>query len=99
MQDASAARQIVFDVIDRMNHDFPEQEGLDKSLSTVLSGPGGTLDSLGLVDLLMRIQEAILEHYDVPVAVADEQVLSSQESPLRTVESLVQHVEGLLAKV
>jgi acyl carrier protein len=99
MEDASGARQIVFDVIDQMNHEFPEQEGLNKSPSTVLFGPGGGLDSLGLVDLVMRIQEAILDEYDVAVAVANEQVLSSEASPLRTVESLIQHVEGLLANV
>ena len=99
MEGANGARQIVFDVIDEMNHEFPEQEGLNKSPSTVLYGPGGSLDSLGLVDLVMRIQEAIFEEYDVAIAVANEQVLSSEESPLRTVESLIQHVEGLLANV
>lgn len=99
MEQASGARQIVFDVIDQMNHEFTEEEALDKSPSMVLFGPGGRLDSLGLVDLVMRIQEAILDEYDVAVAVANEQVLSSDESPLRTVESLIQHVEGLLANV
>lgn len=99
MEDASGARRIVFDVIDEMNHALPEQEGLNKSPSTVLSGPGGSLDSLGLVDLVMRIQEAILDERGVAVAVANEDVLSSDEGPFRTVRSLIQHVEGLLANV
>ncbi len=97
MDNAERTRQIVFRVIDEMNREFPEDRGLRKSPSAILYGTGGALDSLGLVDLVMRIQEAVLDEYDVAVAVANEEVLTSEESPFRTVETLVQHLDGLLA--
>jgi len=97
MEHAEKARQIVGRVIDEMNREFPEDQGLDKSPSTMLFGPGGALDSIGLVDLVMRIQEAVLDELGIAVALANEEVLSSEEGPFRTVETLVQHLDGLLA--
>ena len=97
MENSERTRQIVFRVIDEMNREFPEAQGPAKSPSAVLYGSGGWLDSLGLVDLVMRIQEAVLDEYDLAVAVANEDVLTSEQSPFRTVEALVQHLDGLVA--
>jgi acyl carrier protein len=97
MESAERSREIVVRVIDQMNRDFPEEPTIEKSPTTILSGPGGRLDSLGLVDLVFRIQETVRDEYGIAIAVADENVLSSTESPFRTVESLIAHLDQLLA--
>ena len=89
MESTERSRGIVVRVIDRMNQDFPEEPGIENSPATILYGPGGRLDSLGLVDLVFRIQEAVRDEYGIAIAVADENVLSAAESPFRTVESLI----------
>lgn len=97
MESTERSRHIVTQVIDQMNQESPEEPGIEKSATTVLYGPGGRLDSLGLVDLIFRVQEAVRDEYGIAVAVADEHVLSAQESPFRTVESLIAHLDQLLA--
>ena len=97
MEITERSREIVVRVIDQMNQDFPEEQEIQKSPTTVLSGPGGRLDSLGLVDLVFRIQEVVRDEYGIAIAVADENVLSAQESPFRTVETLIAHLDQLLA--
>jgi acyl carrier protein len=97
MEITERSRQIVAQVIDQMNQDFPSEPAIDQSPTTVLHGPGGRLDSLGLVDLVFRIQEAVRDEYGIAIAVADESVLSAAESPFRTVESLIAHLDQLLA--
>jgi acyl carrier protein len=97
MESSQRSRHIVAHVIDQMNEDFPEEPGIGKTPTTVLHGPGGRLDSLGLVDLIFRVQEAVRDEYGIAIAVADESVLSAAESPFRTVESLIAHLDQLLA--
>jgi len=99
MDDNDRVRQTVERVIDAMNDEFPEGKRLSKSPSAVLFGPEGSLDSLGLVDLVMRIQEAILDEYGLAVAVANEDVLVSGGGPFRTVETLTDHVADVLENV
>ena len=99
MDDNDRIRRTIWRVIDAMNEEFPEGQRLDKSPSAALFGPKGSLDSLGLVDLVMRIQETVLDEYGVAVAVANEDVLLSPDGPFRTVETLTDHVAGLLENV
>ncbi|NQT14852.1 MAG: SDR family oxidoreductase [Planctomycetes bacterium] len=60
MDTAERTRQIVFRVIKEMNREFPEDQGLDQSPSAILYGKEASLDSQGLVDLVLRIQECVV---------------------------------------
>ncbi len=89
-------REMVVGVLEAMNAEFPENQAIGLSDATVLVGPAGSLDSLGLVDLVMRLQEVILEEYGVPVAIAGDAVLHSSGSPFRTIEALTEYLSQLL---
>ena len=58
-------------------------------------GPGSPLDSLGLVALLLDIEEALQER-GYAVVLSDERAVSQKRSPFRTVTSLVEYVGGVL---
>ena len=58
-------------------------------------GPGSPLDSLGLVALLLDIEDA-LRDAGVPVLLSDERAVSQKRSPFRTVTTLVDYIESLL---
>lgn len=66
------------------------------SAETVLYGPGSTLDSMGLVTLLVDIEQRVEETLGRPVSLMDEQALSQSRSPFRTVSSLAEYIEGVL---
>jgi acyl carrier protein len=95
MQDLNCAQNLVFRAIDELNAELPPSEQVKKSLATVLLGEGGSVDSMGFLSLAMYLQKAVLDAYDVPIAIADESLLAGA-SPFHTVETLVQHLARLL---
>ncbi len=67
------------------------------SPQTRLYGAGSDIDSLGLVGLLIELEERVSERYGVPVSLTDEHAMSQEHSPFRTVGSLAAYLDDLLA--
>ena len=65
--------------------------------ATRLFGEAGLLDSMALVSLVIAVEQAIEEKYQVTIALADEKALSQRSSPYRTIGSLVAYAAGELA--
>jgi acyl carrier protein len=57
-------------------------------------GPGSSLDSLGLVALLLDIEEA-LQARGCDVVLSDERAMSQKRSPFRTVQTMVAYIGGI----
>ena len=64
---------------------------------TKLFGSDGALDSMGLVTLIVAVEQAIEDKYDDAVALADEKALSQQRSPYRTVTTLAEYAASQLS--
>ena len=58
---------------------------------TRLLGAGSILDSLGLVTLIVALEQAIQEELNVAVSLADEKALSRTRSPFRTIGTLAEY--------
>ena len=82
--------------IDKINRSRQIDRKLGKSLESVLLGPGGNLDSLALVSLIIGVEEKIEEEFEITVTITDDLVMSGELSPFRTVGSLVEHIAGLI---
>src|SRR5688572_16989820 len=63
---------------------------------TRLFGESHILDSLGLVSVLMDIEQQINDQLDIGVIIADERAMSQQHSPFRTVATLTDYVLTLI---
>ena len=59
-------------------------------------GSEGLLDSMGLVNLVVVLEERIQNEYDVAITIADERAMSQNKSPFRTVGNFVEYIEKLL---
>lgn len=70
----------------------------EPSTETRLYGAGSDIDSLGLVGLLVELEERVSDRYGVPITLTDEQAMSQQHSPFRTVGSLAAYLDDLLAQ-
>ena len=66
------------------------------SRETPLFGRDGILDSLGLVTLVVAVEQAIEDECGVSVSLADDKAMSQQNSPYRTIGSLAEYVNRLL---
>ncbi len=72
-------------------------EQLGVSPTAPIFGPPSPLDSLGLVALLIDVEEA-LDGAGHPVVLSDERAVSQVRSPFRDVPSLVDYIVQLTAE-
>jgi len=61
-----------------------------------LFGKDGVLDSMGLVTLIVAVEQAIEDRFDRSVALADEKAPSQARSPYKTVATLAEYAAGQL---
>ncbi len=81
--------------------DLGEDEiGLTDALrpESVLYGEDGVLDSMGLVTLIVAVEQEIEDRFDSSVALADEKALSQSNSPYRTVTTLATYAADQLSE-
>lgn len=93
----SALQQIVFDAIRATNLAREADAQLEASPTALLYAPGSPLDSLGLVSLLIEVEEG-LRDAGIEVTLSDERAVSQKRSPFRDVPALIQYIEQLLSK-
>jgi acyl carrier protein len=86
--------EIVLATMRSANLGRTEQQQLEVSPTAPLFGAPSPLDSLGLVALLMDIEEAFAVE-GTPIILSDERAMSQRNSPFRDVPSLVRYIATL----
>ena len=66
------------------------------NFDTTIYGNDSRLDSLGLVNLLVTIEQNIEDEFDVSITIADERAMSQKRSPFRTIGTLADYIDMLL---
>ena len=89
-------QQIIHAVQDFLMPD--DTESVTVSEETRLLGANGVLDSLGLVSLVLDLEQQINDTLGTTIALADERAMSQTRSPFRSVSSLADYIETLLAE-
>lgn len=90
--------EIILAALREVKEQMGDKGKFEVSPQTRLYGRGSDLDSLGLVQLVVDVEERAATRYGVPVTLTDEKALSQENSPFRNVESLTDYVAGLLAE-
>lgn len=88
-----SVRQVLSE-IDEKNR--PKVEILEGS--TRLVGREAILSSLGLVSVIVEIEQRLSDDHGIVITIADERALAQERSPFRTVGSLVEYVWLLLTE-
>jgi acyl carrier protein len=65
---------------------------------TRLVGRSAVLDSLGLVTLIVDLEQRIETDFGVSLSLANERAMSQAKSPFRSVESLTEYICELIAE-
>ena len=86
----------VMAAIDEVNEQLPENGQIERSSDALLFGQDGVLDSLGLVNLIVAVEQEVEDSLDESVTLADEKAVSQRNSPFKSVQSLVDYIESLL---
>ena len=83
----------IYNSIEELNRQLPEDKHLEKSVGTVLFGNKGRLDSLGLVNLLVIVEENIQDEFDISLTIADERAMSQKQSPFKNIGTLANYID------
>jgi acyl carrier protein len=91
---SNEVEKLVFETIDEINDGLNPSEKIDKSVDTVLVGRGGQLDSLGLVQLIVSVEQKVNHIFNLSISMVDDKAFSQNYSPFRTIGTLVDFVAG-----
>jgi acyl carrier protein len=83
---------IVLDAAAEAVEPDPYRPAAELSESTALIGGDAVVDSLGLVQIITDVEDAISDRYGSEIELTDERALSQQKSPFRSVGALVDHI-------
>jgi acyl carrier protein len=89
--------EIVRQCVEEWNDQQIRKIPIEQGMLTPLYGKDGYLDSIGLVSVLVSVEQAVEDYFDVEIPLIRESLaLSQKDSPFKTVGSLVEFLCGLL---
>jgi acyl carrier protein len=91
--------KVVLESVAELNLQLDASQQLELTPDTQLLGRGSRLDSLGLVNLIVLVEEKAADTFGKSVTIADERAMSQKSSPFRTVRTLSEYLFGLLKEV
>ena len=89
------ALRLVYDAIDVVNQQLPASRRLAKSPETIVVGPSGALDSLGIVTFVLALEERVGEAIGAPIQLLDETTIADAGGAFRTVDTVARLIEAL----
>ena len=87
---------LVYNAIDELNKKIPPSQRIMKSKETTLIGPSGNLDSQGLVNLIVEVEEKIEDGFARTISLAEDDAMFQEKGPLRTIETLIEYINSIL---
>ena len=84
--------KLIYSIIDEHNLLNPEDLKLEKSLKTSLFGNESNLDSLGLVNFLVEVENTIKINIDQDICVINEELFLDENGPYDNVETLLEYI-------
>lgn len=81
-----------------MMKDGADAEQPQVNEETRLIGQGAILDSLGLVSLIVEVEQRVADELDLTLILADERAMSQKRSPFRSIGSLADYICDLVAE-
>ena len=90
--------QVLYSSIEKLNETLDSSEKILKSLEEPLIGENSKLDSMGLISLIVQVEEDIEEKLQKIVTLADEKALSRKNSPYKNISSLVDFICDIISE-
>jgi len=98
MFDKDKIKNIIYNSIDEVNSMLPQDQRVEKSMDTLLSGSNAALDSLGLVNLIVAVEQAVEKEFGVSLVLADERAMNQSQSPFSSITTAVDYVYEMIGE-
>jgi acyl carrier protein len=86
----------IYRAIDELNQQLPAEKRLSKMPDTPLYTRSGTLDSLGIVNLILFTEESLEQEFGVQIDLSSKLNSSSESNPLRDVNTFADYISSLI---
>jgi len=86
----------IYKSIDEVNSQMSKEEQLIKSPDTVLYGESSSIDSIGLINIIVTVEQNIEDDFEKSITLADQKAMSQKQSPFKTVESLAKYIQIII---
>jgi acyl carrier protein len=90
--DLSSAQNVVIRAIRTVFEQTGEPAPQNLTSDTVLVGPDAVIDSLGVVSLIVEVEQIVEGEFATSIILANEKAMSAKNSPFRTVGVLAEHI-------
>ena len=88
--------ELIFEAFDEINPLLPEDKKLEKNIKTEIYGANGILDSLGLVNFIVIMEEILERKLGVSVILSNENTLSQTSNLFKSVDEFSNYLINLL---
>jgi len=93
MTNRERIERAVYAAVDDLNRQLPSGVSIAKSPDTFLLGDS-QLESLDFLTFVMDVESNIKKEFEVEIVLTNENLLSEQRSPFRTIGTLIAFLEG-----
>lgn len=94
--DETGAVPLILSAIREFNQQVPIDRRIPETPDVTLFGRDGCLDSLGLVNLILIVEEHVKDRYQIGITLADERAMSQDRNPFQNVHSFSAYIVRLL---
>jgi len=94
-----AAQEIVLRSVRAVFEQAGDAPPANLSMESVLVGPDAIIDSLGVVSLIVEVEQIVEAEHSASIILANEKAMSAKNSPFRTVGILADHVVAMVQEV
>lgn len=84
---------IIYSAIEEVNRQQPPEYTLKKEKDEFLISDKSSIDSLGLITLLINIEEKIKKEFDIKIDLVEEDLIYEKNTPFKTLDSLAKWLE------
>ena len=87
---------LVINIANELNEQLENKIPVELGINAPLYGCEGSVDSLGLVSLIVDVEQGIEDEFGISLVLADEKAMSQKRSPFRTIGTLVDYADRLI---
>jgi len=98
MENKKTVETAIFNAIETVNQQLPKDRQLAKSNDTILIGENSPLDSVGVVNLIVAVEDNIQTAFGTSITLIEDAGSPDAQKPLRTIGNLIDYVCLLLEK-
>ena len=88
--------EVINGSIAEVNELRAEDEQISTAIDAALFGENGSLDSLGMVNLIVSLEEKVEERFGTTIMLSDESLWNNVDSPFQTLNKLSEHIQTVL---